>query len=238
MKDKVLSLMVHMLKLFVYGVFFIILFITTTAFFFNSKSDKREKENMENKRRDFTQMEIMDQIHRKQLRKIQGWFIETGFGEFYKTRDMTPVREYVKSRGYHFRVEPAIDRYHNHEGKQYHKLARIVIQSKFIYNQLWCLAQVEHKGKLYEYWVIQEGARKGKYDYRNCEFIVSEAKSKEGTRKIIHSSTQFFSKYEVSEDFTFYFPKEKVLKLRVGSYPACYQETEMEEVKKILDRLD
>lgn len=237
MEDKVPSLMAHTSKLFVYAVIFVGLFITITAFFFDSKSDKRGSDRMDSKRRDFTQMEMMDQIHRKQLRKIQAWFIETGFGEFHKTRDMTRVKEYVENRGYHFRVEPGIDRYYNHEGKQYHTLARIVIQAKFIYNQLWCLAQVEHKGKFYEYWVIQEEARKGKYDYRNCEFMVSEAKSKEGTRKIIHSSTQFFSKYEVSEDFTLFFSKENVNELSVYYYPECYQETEMEEIRKILDCL-
>ena len=102
---------------------------------------------------------------------------------------------------------------------------------------MWCLAQVEYKGKLYEYWVIQEEARKGKYDYRNCEFMVSEAESKEGKRKILHSSTQFFSEYKVSEDFTLIFPKETVTDLSVYYYPECYQETEMEEIKKILDGL-
>jgi hypothetical protein len=182
-------------------------------------------------------MEMIDQIHRKQLRKIQGWFIETGFGEFYKTRDMTPIKEYVENRGYHFRVEPSIDKYSSYKGNKKHTLARIVIQAKYIYNQLWCLAQVEHRGRLYEYWVIQEEARKGKYDYKNCEFMISEAGSKEGKRKIIHSSTQFFSEYAVSKDFTFIFPKEKVTKLRVYYYPECYQETEMEEVKKIVEGL-
>jgi hypothetical protein len=237
MDDKVPSLMGQTLKLFVYAVIIVVLFATITAFFSVPKSDKRSSDRLDSKRRDFTQMEMMDQVHRKQLRKIQGWFIETGFGDFYKTRDMTPVKEYVENRGYHFRVEPGIDRYHNHKGKQYHTLARIVIQAQFIYNQLWCLAQAEHKGRFYEYWVIQEEARKGKYDYRNCEFMVSEAEGKEGNRTIIHTSTQFFSEYKVSEDFTLFFPKKHLSDLKVYYYPECYQETEMEEVRKILDRL-
>jgi len=238
MKDKVPSLLAHTVKLFVYAVIFIVFFSATTAFFFDSKSDKRGSGRTDNKRRDYTQMELMDQVHRKQLRKIQSWFIETGFGEFYKTRNKTQIKEYVKNRGYHFRVQPSIDRHTTHKGKQYHTLARIVIQAKFIYNQLWCLAQVEHNGKIYEYWLMQEKARKGKYNYRDCEFMVSEAGSKEGKRKIIHNSPQFFSEYKVSEDFTLFFPKKNILDLSVNYYPECYQETEMEEVKKILDRLE
>ena len=237
MEGKVPSLMVHVLKLFPYTVIALVFFLTITAFFFSSKSDKRGSDRMDSKRRDFTQMEIIDQIHRKQLRKIQGWFIETGFGEFYKTRDMTPIKEYVEKRGYNFGVNPSVDKHTIYKGKQRHKLARILIQSKNIFNQLWCLAQVEHKGKIYEYWVIQEAARH-KYNYRNCEFMISEAKSKEGKRKIIHSSSHFFSEHVISEDFTFDFPKEKVTKLRVYYYPECYQETEMEEVRKIVDGLE
>lgn len=235
---KVPSLMVHTLKLFVYAVSFIILSATIMALFSNSKSNKRGSDWIDSKRRDYTQMELMDQVHRKQLRKIQFWFIETGFGEFYKSRDKAPIKEYVKNRGYHFRVEPSIDRHTTHKGKQYHTLARIVIQAKFIYNQLWCLEQVEHKGKIYEYWLMQEKARKGKYDYRDCEFMVSEADSKKGKRKIIHTAPQFFSEYKVSDDFTLFFPKKKLLDLSVNYYPECYQKTDMEEVKNILERLN
>ena len=236
MSDKVPSLFAHTLKLFVYALFFVGLLVAIAAFFSDSKSDKRGSNKMDSKRRDFTQMELMDQVHRKQLRKIQAWFIETGFGEFYRTRDMNTVTEYVKKRGYHFRVEPSIDEYSQYKGNQYHTLARIVIQAKNIYNQLWCLAQIEHNGNIYEYWVIQEAAR-AKYNYRNCEFMISETESKDGERKIIHSSSQFFSEHIVSDDFTFSFPKEKITKLRVYNYPECYQETEMEEVKKIVDGL-
>jgi len=235
MSDKVPNLFTHTFKLFLCGAAFIIFISAISGLFGDSKSDAT-RETRHSERRDFTQMELMDQVHRKQLRKIQGWFIETGFGEFYKTRDMTLVKKYVENRGYHFRVRPSIDKFHNHEGKRYHTLARIVIQAKNIYNQLWCLAQIEHNGNIYEYWVIQEAAR-AKSNYRNCEFMVSETESKDGRRKIIHSSSQFFSEHIVSEGFTFSFPKEKVRKLRVYNFPECYQETEMEEVKKITDGL-
>lgn len=137
---------------------------------------------------------------------------------------MTPVKEYVENRGYHFRVKPSIDKHiTTPDGREHHKLARIVIQAKFVYNQLWCLAQAEDKGKIYEYWVMQEKARKGKYNYLDCEFMISEVTSKEGKRKIIHSSAQFFSEYRVSEDVTFIFPQERVIQLRVSYYPECYQ---------------
>ena len=237
MESKVPSLMAHILKLFVYAVIFISLLATIMAFFSDSESNKRGVGKMDSKRRDYTQMELMDQVHRKQLRKIQFWFIETGFGEFYKTRDKAPIKEYVKNRGYHFRVEPSIDKHTTYKGKKNHKLARIVIQAPFIYNQLWCLEQVEHKGKIYEYWLMQEKARKGKYEYRDCEFMVIEADSKKGKRKIIHTAPQFFSEYKVSDGFTLFFPKKNIIKLSVNYYPECYQKTEMEEVKNILDRL-
>ncbi len=237
MKKKSPGFFTQMFKLTVYGAFAMAFCIVITLLLSFSTGNKSGGNRVHKDRRDFTQMELMDQIHRKQLRKIQSWFIETGFGEFYKTRNMESVEEYVKNRGYRFRVEPSIDEYHTHKGKKYHTLARIVIQAKFIYNQLWCLAQVEHNGKIYEYWVMQEKARKGKYDYLDCAFMVSEADNKEGSRKIIHTSPQFFDKYKVSEDFVFSFPKERVIPLRVSYYPECYQGTEMEEVQKILARI-
>lgn len=82
MSDKAPSLFAHTFKLFLCGVAFITFISAIVGLFGDSKSDAL-RETRHGERRDFTQMELMDQVHRTQLRKIQVWLIETGFGDFF-----------------------------------------------------------------------------------------------------------------------------------------------------------
>lgn len=63
---------------------------------------------------DDSQLLLLDKVHRQELQKVSDWLITTGVGEYYKTRDMTLLTEYVKSKGYGWRVNPGIDEYHTH----------------------------------------------------------------------------------------------------------------------------
>lgn len=192
------------------------------------------------KMNDVSKLLLMDAVHRQQLQKVQDWLITKGVGEYYKTRDMAPLTEYVKSKGYGWAVNPAIDKYHRHTrtGKLYHDIARLVVQSKYYFIQSWCQEQVEHEGNIYEYWVIHESSQNRSYAFRDCRFLVTQAKGLTGERDVIHSSGQFFSEYQVSPKFTIAYPPENVNQLRVGSYPECFQQTDMPEVKERLSRLN
>lgn len=202
----------------------------------NLDEGKKDEEKMNKS----TNLLIMDRIHREKLQEIQFWTIKKGVADFYKTRDATPIEDYVRSRGYGIILGPRIDKYHTTtKGEKIHTLARFVIQSKHMFNQVWCLEQVEHKGDIYEYWVMQERTQKRSYNhsFRTCTFMITKAESLQDEREIIHSSEQFFSEYQVSPEFKITFPKKHIPRLQVWSFPESFQETDMEEIQQILSKL-
>ncbi len=230
-------------------VFVVILSVFTAGCNSNANHEDGEMSTSVKKNKDALNYEYrllpMDQIHRKKLQEIQYWSMKKGVAEFYKTRDVSHIAEYVKSRGYGLVLKPQVDKHHTcqvegrYKGQDIHTLVRFVIQQQYMMNELWCLEQVEHNDFIYEYWVMQERSQGRSYEhyYRNCTFIITKADGLTGERKILHSSEQFFSTYKIDSGFSINFPEDKIISLHVGRFPEHFQETEMKEIKEILQRL-
>ena len=74
-------------------------------------------------------------------------------------------------------------------------------------SELWCDYQEEYNGRIYEYWLMMQSSIAKACLY--CEFLVTEAQSKGGERKIIHRANQFFRTYQVDDKFSVIFPENK-----------------------------
>lgn len=227
----------------------VILSVFTASCNFNANNEDGEMSTAVKKNKDALnyvyRLLPMDQIHRGKLQEIQYWSMKKGVAEFYKTRDVSHIAEYVKSRGYGLVLEPQVDRREICEPGSWYKctdsytLARFVIQQQYMMNELWCLVQVEHNEFIYEYWVMKERSQGRNYDhfYKNCTFIVTKAVGLTGERQIIHSAEQFFSTYKIDSESSIDFPENEIPALNVGSFPEHFQETEMKGIKEILLRL-
>ncbi len=76
-------------------------------------------------------------------------------------------------------------------------------------SELWCDYQQEYNGRIYEYWLMMQSAVALAKACLYCEFLVTEAQSKGGERKIIHRANQFFRTYQVDDKFSVIFPENK-----------------------------
>ena len=85
-------------------------------------------------------------------------------------------------------------------------------------SELWCDYQEEYNGRIYEYWLMMQSSIAKACLY--CEFLVTEAQSKGGERKIIHRANQFFRTYQVDDKFSVIFPDDAYRKRRT-SYGFC-----------------
>lgn len=186
---------------------------------------------------DTSQLLLLDKVHRNLLLDIKDWLIQDGVALYYQHRDMNPLTEYVKSKGFDWRLTPGIDRRYSFQGKQYYTCARLVIRSRHFEVQSWCLEKIAYKNAVYEYWVIHEISRGRPYSFRECQFILTRAETEQSPREVIFQSDQFFEQYPISDEFIFSFPEKQVNNLYIGSYPHCFQETDMPAVTAWLARM-
>lgn len=149
----------------------------------------------------------LDHIEINSLYDINIEFIRTGFANYYKTGDRNNIRNIIVSKGFHV-LSLYIDAHLiSSTNIKFHRLVRILACARHVWSDLWCVYQQEHNDITYEYWLLKEWVRGRDYGYMQCEFIITQTKSKLDKREIIHKSNQFFDKYKIDDNFTILFPE-------------------------------
>ncbi len=168
-------------------------------------------------------IEETDSANLKKMEELAFWFIETGLGQYYERKgknnyklrpgdegwlvdypDAVWISDYVEERGYSDGL-PQIEK----DGR----IARIIIgfDHYSLMNITECFLRSEYKKEIYEYWAIKQSTFRryqNETDYVPIKFVIAKASALNGKRTILHTSNQFFEKYEIDKEFSVVFPMD------------------------------
>ena len=195
--------------------------------------------------------QITDNDHLKNMEELAYWFIETGIGQYYERKgkevyerkpgypawfkrypDAVWIYDYVKERGYSHGIP---------EVEKNRTIARFMtgFDSYRLMNKTECFLRTEHKGEIYEYWVMKDW--KTGLQYRQSTFIIAKADALNSNRTIIHTSDQFVEEYEIDKEFSVVFPSDdyKVLYgLQAWDYPENYKNSNLSTFRVYMPEKD
>ncbi len=193
-------------------------------------------------------LQTMDKIHLNNMQKNSSWFIETAMGQYYVRKgkevykyrpgdpewleddpDVVWIYDYLKIRGYAWGA-PEIDE------------PRVIARCRQafgrynVFNETECLLRTDYKGEIYEYWVIREW-KTG--IYRQAKFVIAKADALNSERTILHTSDQFFEKYEIDKDFSVVFPIDDLktlYHLKAWHFPDNYKNSDLKNFQVFVKR--
>ncbi len=189
-------------------------------------------------------MQTKDSEHFKKMEDLAFWFIETGLGQYYERKgknnyklrpgdeewfvdlpDAIWIHDYVKKRGYLDGIA---------EVEKNWKIAKIMFgfDRYRLMNVTECFLRTEYNGEIYEYWVIKEWMTG--LQYRQAKFIIVKAAGLNVQRAILHTSDQFFERYEIDKEFSVVFPidnLETLYGLQAWDFPDNYKNSNLNEFK-------
>ncbi len=194
-------------------------------------------------------MQRTDNKHLKEMEELAFWFIETGLGQYYERKgkndyelrpgdqnwfvnypDAIWIRDFIKKSGYLHGI-PEVERNR--------KIAKFMLgyDRYRLMNVTECFLRTDHKEEIYEYWVVKEW--KSGLHYRQVKFIIVKTAALNNQRTIIHTSDQFFEKYEIDKEFTVAFPIEDLKTLyglQAWDFPDNYKSSDLNEFRVIATR--
>ncbi len=184
-------------------------------------------------------LQTMDKLHLNNMQKNSSWFIETAMGQYYERKgkevykyrsgdpewlkrypDAVWIYDYLVIRGYAWGV-PQIGR------DRTIARCRQAFGRYSVFNETECLLRTEYKSEIYEYWAVKEW-KTGLYV--QAKFVIAKSPTLDGKRKILHTSDQFFEKYEIDKDFSVTFPVDDLktlYHLKAWEYPGNFKDSDL-----------
>lgn len=175
-------------------------------------------------------------LHIKEQREIKSrailedvavWFIEEGLSEYYKSKDLSVIKNGVVKRGAHLYAYVSFNKFGY--------LVSIVPELFWVRSTVTCYSRVKtDSGLIYEYWVFDRfGGTRSDVD-REIYFAIARSKGLDKKREIIRRTEKFFSEFTTPDGVVIRFPMDNdasVFGLRPWKYPNAFKDTELEGVK-------
>ena len=193
-------------------------------------------------------LQTMDKLHLNNMQKNSSWFIETAMGQYYERKgkdvyerrpgdpgwlkncpDVVWIYDYLKIRSYAYGA-PEIDQ------KRVIARCRQAFGRFDVFNETECFLRTEYKGEIYEYWVVKEW-KTGLYV--QAKFVIAKAAALNSGRTILHTSDQFFTKYEIDNDFSVFFPVDDLktlYHLKAWYYPDNFKNSDLKDFQVFVTR--